>query len=65
MPIYDLKDGALTVDGALLLANVPDTVTLENDPQDVGLFLRFVAEKPLSRHVFALGALQSARRLTF
>ena len=65
MPTYDLKDGAFTVDGALLLANVPDTVTLEDDPQGVGAFLRFVSEKPLSRHVFSLGELQNARRLTF
>ena len=60
MPPFQLKDGTLTVHDAPLLSGLPETVTLVDDPQGVGVFLRFTSEKPLSQHVFALGELQNA-----
>jgi raffinose synthase len=65
MPPFQLKDGTLYLNDTPLLSGLPETLTLVDDPQSVGVFLRFTAEKPLARHIFALGDLQNARRLTF
>ena len=62
---YELRSDILTLNGAPVLSGLPANVTLVDDPQGVGVFLQFAAEKPLSRHVFALGDLHGGPRLTF
>ena len=47
-----------------LLSKLPENVTLVEDLPGEGAFLRFHAEKPLSRHVFSLGELEGIARFT-
>lgn len=56
MPLH-LINNTLLLDDAPLLANVPDNVALDSDPNGVGVFLRAQSEKPAARHVFSLGDL--------
>ncbi len=68
MSQYELFEGAtrtLMLNGHVLLSGLPPNVTLVDDPQGVGVFLRFAADKAASRHVFALGDLRCGPRLTF
>ncbi len=44
--------------------NGEGSISLEPDPNGVGVFLRFTAAEPAARHVFALGDLQGIRRFT-
>jgi raffinose synthase len=47
-----------------LIAEMPDSVSALPDPQGVGIFLRFTAEKPAARHVFTVGELPGIARFT-
>ncbi|XP_024525695.1 LOW QUALITY PROTEIN: probable galactinol--sucrose galactosyltransferase 2 [Selaginella moellendorffii] len=61
-PDITLADGSLVTHGGVLLANVPDNVTLTVDSQS-GVFLGVQALEKSCRHVFTLGVLERLRFL--
>ena len=63
--VWTLADGALSVNGSVILKNVPATTALIADPNGVGVFVRCVAEKSSARPVFPLGELTGVSRLAF
>jgi raffinose synthase len=60
-----LHDGTLTDARGAVLTGLPEIVSALPDPNGVGIFLRFTAEKPASRLVFSAGRLSGVRRFTF
>src|SRR5271155_500043 len=62
-PNITLESGSVAADGHLVLAGVADA-TSAADPNGVGAFLVFKAEKPAARLVFDLGRLEGVSRWT-
>ena len=59
-----LESGTLRVGDKSLLSGVPESVSLLPDPSGIGAFLQVTAQKPDSRHVFALGDLEGIAHWT-
>ncbi|MGI4792351.1 MAG: Sip1-related alpha-galactosidase [Janthinobacterium lividum] len=59
-----LENERLTWNGNVLLAEMPETITADSDPNEVGVFLTFTAQKPAARHVFPIGTVPNLSRFT-
>ena len=59
-----LQNQDLQIGDTVLLQGVGEHIALLDDPVGEGVFVKFTAAEPKSRHVFSLGTLAGVQRFT-